>query len=222
MPNNPSKRTIPHLHPEVIAERDAKEALLCRELNHCWMGDDFDQERANHLLCGYATQIFDIEARGYRRKSNFSPSWLPEIVDESIHRILICADKKGYPPGEFKLLLEVLQREIQDYIGSAVPLIKHPDSIVPLPSLTSLPTPQPLLITPQVETKSKFSEELEKLLEEARWKPEDIAEKIGIDPRNVYRHLASQTAPSLTNTGKYEAALSKRLARKVILPVKRQ
>ena len=63
-----------------------------------------------------------------------------------------------------------------------------------------------------------LSEELAHLLTDARWKPEDIAEKVGIDPRNVYRHLASDTVPTITNIGNYEAALSKRLGRIVTLP----
>jgi hypothetical protein len=63
-----------------------------------------------------------------------------------------------------------------------------------------------------------FREELKRLLNEARIRPEDIAEEIGIEPRNVYRHLAGETAPSLTNLKKYETALSKHLKTPVKLP----
>jgi len=63
-----------------------------------------------------------------------------------------------------------------------------------------------------------LSEDLGRLLNEARWKPELIAEKVGIDPRNVYRHLSGETLPTLSHVGLYEAALSKELGRKVKLP----
>ena len=53
---------------------------------------------------------------------------------------------------------------------------------------------------------------------EARLRPEDIAEEIGIQPRNVYRHLSGETLPTLSNIGKYESALSKHLKRTVKLP----
>ena len=77
----------------------------------------------------------------------------------------------------------------------------------PRDSLTSSLPPAP-----------QFSEELRRLLTEARWRPEDVAEKIGIEPRNVYRHLAGKSIPSLVNIGRYEAALTKKLGRTVSLP----
>lgn len=60
-----------------------------------------------------------------------------------------------------------------------------------------------------------FGDQLKRLLNEARIRPEDIAEEIGIEARNVYRHLAGTTAPTLVNLGKYERALSKHLGRPV-------
>lgn len=64
----------------------------------------------------------------------------------------------------------------------------------------------------------RLSEALDRLLNEARWKPELIAEKVGINPRNVYRHLSGETLPTLSHVGLYESALSKELGRKVKLP----
>ena len=86
-----------------------------------------------------------------------------------------------------------------------------------IPPSTSTPAARQATI-PDIAT------ELGRLLREARLRPEDIAEEIKIEPRNVYRHLAGETEPSIVNVGKYEKALSARLGRRVTLPtsVKRQ
>src|SRR6185437_4284973 len=73
--------------------------------------------------------------------------------------------------------------------------------------------PKPVLPSPTI------AQELKRLLNEARTRPEDIAEDAGIDPRTVYRHLSGDSVPSLRNTGAYERAISKRLKRDVKLPV---
>jgi hypothetical protein len=65
---------------------------------------------------------------------------------------------------------------------------------------------------------TSVGEQLKALLLEARLRPEDIAEEIGIQPRNVYRHLSSETFPTISNVGKYESALSKHLKRTIKLP----
>ena len=70
----------------------------------------------------------------------------------------------------------------------------------------------------EVPGPSSIGVELRRLLVESRLRPEDIAEEIDIAVRNVYRHLAGETVPSLVNVGKYEKALSKRLGRSVNLP----
>lgn len=64
-----------------------------------------------------------------------------------------------------------------------------------------------------------IGEEIKRLLTEARKRPEDIAEVMGIDPRTVYRNLNGSSLPTLVNIGKYEQALSSLLKRDIKLPM---
>jgi hypothetical protein len=73
---------------------------------------------------------------------------------------------------------------------------------------------------PKAETSApSFAAELSKLLIEARWTPEAIADEMRIDWRTVYRHRKGEILPSLKTVALYEAALSKKLKRTIVLPV---
>ncbi len=203
MSNGSSKRVLPHLPTEVIANRDTKESLLCLELSRCWAGDDFDQERANHLLCGFATEIYDIEFRAYRRKSDYSPNWLPEIVSESIHRVLVCADKKGYPASDYNLLLEVLQREIRDHIG-----ISPPSSIKPplqQPVVAQIKIPNEKRNFRSISSRSAV-EKMERYIETSGENLTQFAQRVQVDPKTLY---------SFRKTGKVDKSVFSRIAKEM-------
>ena len=104
-------------------------------------------------------------------------------------------------------------------IASASPLLKMAMAAAGRGTLF-----QPSNTGTQDQEPPSIGAELRRLLDEARLRPEDIAEEIEIEARNVYRHLAGATVPSLVNVGKYEKALTMHLGRLVKLPtpVKRQ
>jgi hypothetical protein len=84
---------LPHLKPDELTDRDYEESILRKKLSTCWSGDDFDIERANHVMQGAAELIFDV---GYKARQNrgYQESWLPEIVIEAVFRTL--TESLGY------------------------------------------------------------------------------------------------------------------------------
>jgi len=142
-----------------------------------------------------------------------------------------------------------VQRQMADYAASGVditrgsPLLQmamathraatrraRQHVISPLPSPQSARPQVFAPVPPQIETPKEntpalqFAAELERLLKEARWTPEAIADEMDIDWRTVYRHRKGDAQPTLKTIWAYEEAFTKRLKRKITLPtpVKRQ
>jgi hypothetical protein len=237
MPPKPLPLLLPHLKPDELEDRDHEELVLSRKLTSCWSGgDDFDVERAYQIMRGAAELIFDVTYKAYYRKVSYKAEWLPEIVNEAVFRTLktsLPCVRDGIPDTRFSDLADTLEATVLDHIEELATLKKHASLLNDrqvaeyAKAGVDLTSGSPLLIMAATQTNTipvqvplapSVAVELRRLLEEARIKPEDIAEAIGIQPRNVYRHLSGQTRPSITNIGKYEQAISKRLGRKVLLP----
>jgi hypothetical protein len=110
---------------------------------------------------------------------------------------------------------DVTWKQIQFEVSG---LLKWYPAICLIPASANPQSCGPSDQTAQLAKEPNIGVELKRLLEEARIRPEDIAEEIGIDARNVYRHIAGKNQPSLVNIGQYEKAFSKRLGRKIALP----
>lgn len=83
------------------------------------------------------------------------------------------------------------------------------------------PAPEP----PGLSETETLGEQLDRLRKECRFTVEELAEKVGLDPTSVHRHLADKSVPHLSNLGAYERVFSKKLGRKIVIektPVKRQ
>jgi hypothetical protein len=170
-----------------------------------------DLLRAKDLLRSHTCSIFDFLKEIYTGKVAMS-EWESDIANEAIQVVISCwgnfnISPKGY---EWRAILEQaivqhLGRNLRGFMISSLPHTEIPKEISPGPTATPNPT-------------QRFSDALRSLLDEARWTSEMVAEKVGIDPRNVYRHLSEDTMPTKANVGKYEEVLSKQLNRKVILP----
>lgn len=196
-----------------------------------------DEHRAKDILRTHVCEFFDHLKNAYSNKI-FVWEYEREIAEEAVQITCSCWRTFNVALPDTRWI-DMLRKAIVQHLGrplrgplqkvsipaayaaagididSASPLLKlamaqgaQQQVFAPVPSQMVAPLP-----------KSTLSEELHHLLLEARWKPEDIAEKIGIVPRNVYRHLSGETSPTLSNLGSYEAALSKHLGRKVKLPL---
>ena len=63
-----------------------------------------------------------------------------------------------------------------------------------------------------------FPAELRRLLEEAQWTPEEVAEETNINWRTVYRHLGGEVRPNPKTRWAYERAFTERLGKQTKLP----
>jgi hypothetical protein len=168
----------------------------------------YDQQRAKDFLRTSTCEFFDILMQAY---GGLAWDREDEVADEAIGIAIACWDNFNVSPkGEF--WINTLRVTVIQHLGRQ--LRKRETSAIP--HEFAAPT-APIIQTPTAET-PRLANDLKCLLDEARLRPEDIAEKIGIDPRNVYRHLSGETVPSLVNVDNYEKALSNRLGRKVKLP----
>ena len=168
-----------------------------------------DRVRAKDFLRSYACSIFDFLKEAYSEKISIW-EWETDIADEAVQITISCWANFGVnPPPVY--WAEILHRTIIQHVGR--PLRgRNTESKSALTSVPTVPAP------PQVLTPLSIGEEIRRLLEEARLRPEDIAEHIGIEARNVYRHLAGETVPTLVNVGKYESVLTAHLKRPIKLP----
>lgn len=185
------------LHTQTLLE--VKRDELMRDIHrHCIQYQDVhDMGRARDLLRSYTCAIFDLLKESYKQKITVW-HWEREIAQEAIQIALKCWDELEVRPDAL-FWKETLERAIDLHTRRNLfePLRINP----PTPQVAPITVPR---LLPEVPTPSPFADELRRLLTEARWTAEIIAEKIGISPRNVYRHLSSETKPSLTNVAAYE------------------
>jgi hypothetical protein len=189
--------------------------MLSVELSaHCIRnGRCYDLPRAKDFLRSYACSLFDFLLSAYKETIR-TYEWESDIANETVQIVLACWDHFGVSPSS-ETWIPILQSAIRQHVGRPLGgIMKQP-----------IPPTSPAAIPPEQGKQSpSLGALLKRTLTEARIRPEDIAEEIGIEPRNVYRHLSGETTPSIPNIGKYEKALSKHLGRQVRFPtpVKRQ
>lgn len=228
----------PELPPKNVATLNAlttKRLLLRGELaSHCisdYLGC-YDLPRAKDFLRTYACSFYDLLKEAYSHKI---ATWDCEdlIAKEAIQITLACWEGFGAGPNA-EAWIDTLHKAIVLHVGHS--LRGHAGVVRDNPPLNvtqaaryaaaGVDTDSPL-VKDAIAARSKaqptanplgIKDELRRLLDESRLRPEDIAEEIGIEPRNVYRHLSGDTVPSLVNVGKYEKALSEHLGRNVRLP----
>jgi hypothetical protein len=199
------------------------------------------------ILANYANELFHTEANEYPRypPSGYFPNWLRNLAQRlEAHVIAVVKDVEASDSEKSFSYHGVVEKEMRSnirqrlhaeiesrynvkYLTSALEVLveileplatpptpydalvrRTPQKVVaPTPPQTVAPTAAPI-----------FGTELRRLLEEAEWKPEDIAEKIGIDSRTVYRHLNGSVFPTPKTRWAYQGALRERLKKKVVLP----
>jgi len=198
---------------EALGILTSKRSSLKRELQiHC-MQDSFcyDIARAKDYLRSYTCSIFDFLKKHYSTKID-TYSYEHLIGAEAVNIVLACWN-------DFDPLIKAatweptLKRSLDEHVGRPLggepATVKPEQSAPPIDSITAKGAGSNM--------GAGYSEELRALLVECRWRPEDIAEKIKIQPRNVYRHLSGKTTPTLANIARYEEAFSKKLNRQIKL-----
>ena len=183
----------------------------------------------------YAVKFYDCFYGFYSKfpEQSYRPHWRPASERFAFQRVMKCVEnissvenlfyesgrktrvektisqhaERSAIPGAFPIALT--GKQAGAYAAAGIDLDSAPPLLLMAAARAVHPQSQP--------PAPRFAEELKSLLNEARIRPEDIAEEISIEARNVYRHLSGETRPSLVNLGKYEKALSKRLGRPVVV-----
>jgi hypothetical protein len=62
-----------------------------------------------------------------------------------------------------------------------------------------------------------LSDQLNRLIAESRMSIPALAERMGIEPRSIYRHLSGESEPRLGHIGAYERVLTEATGRKVVI-----
>lgn len=190
------------------------------------------------IIAGYSQKLFKDESYMYPHyppNPNF-PHWLNNLAQRVVEHVLRVVGEIGESDAEksfayHELKESGMRRAIFDAMTEYASYryqVKLSETILfPNPSHKPIRQAENALEVakvlkapsePNPVVSDSLKVELKKLLVEARWRADDIAEKIGIGTRNVYRHLSGETKPSLSNIDNYEKALSKKLNRIIKLP----
>jgi hypothetical protein len=223
-----SQPELPAKSLSTLGALEVKKHLLRTDLSLYCINDHgcYNKDGAKDYLRSYCCSIFDFLKDAYSSKVAIW-DWEEQIVEEAIRITLECWDhfNSVYPPASVwrptlhDAIVQHLGRPIRQRLQRALEPPVNMASASPLMIMAETAGRGAHLQPPNVpSTRKRIGEELKRLLDESRLRPEDIAEEIDIEARNVYRHLAGETVPSLVNLGKYEKALSKHLGRAVKLP----
>jgi DNA-binding XRE family transcriptional regulator len=186
-------------------------------------------------LQAYASMLFKREADQYgefRRNPNYA-AWLGFVEQRVIARVLrtIAAIEEASRPatlgyhgltddeimeGLGKVLFEVRNSYLWTVPASEPPQV----SILTIDATEVGRKPSAGISSPTRETADfaripTMGEQLKALREEGRLTAEELAEKINVEPRSVYRHLNGSTMPRPRQIAAYEAFFSKRLGRAI-------
>jgi plasmid maintenance system antidote protein VapI len=81
-------RILPYLKRDELVERDELESRLAWDLGQCAQVYGIDRERAEHLMNDAVISIFDVEYRAYAKRAGYAPTWIEEIMSETVFRVM--------------------------------------------------------------------------------------------------------------------------------------
>jgi hypothetical protein len=207
---------LPPKYKTTLGKLEVQKRLLSVELSVCirdWACHN--KEHANDYMCAFVCTIYDILREDYSNKITLF-HFEKQLGNEAIRHTLsswLNYNVANPTPDDWR---SVLRTALRQHTGKLIwPIQKD---VIPRDPVPKMAEP------PQIETPKKntlmpeFAVELERLLIEARFTSEAIANEVGINWRTVYRHRKGEIQPSLKNIGAYEKALSKLLNRRITLP----
>ena len=189
-------------------------------------------------LRSYASSLFDCEAKFYCKHAGERAklqSWLEglaacieaEVAKEIASRtsgILTGYDFHCTAEERSAAIADALKERIDYWIKAAEADPKvttawewtgrgKPISLAQMRT-TELPAASPIAQGAEAAT---LAAQIDRLRVECRWTVEKLAEKIGVSPRSVQRHLSGGAAPYSRHIAAYEHEFSKQLRRKVVI-----
>lgn len=183
-----------------------------------------------HLMSAirwYASMLYKSEADQYEqfRSDSQYPVWLSRLSDRMIGRVMKALDQlDGADPDALLLSYHGLRKdqietELKKFlwdIGKQYELgtapgqrgTGAPETIAPIQmGLSRADTP----------AQGTLGNQIESLIAECEFTKEHVAELLGVDVRQVYRHCAGQTVPRRSHIAIYQNLFSKKLGKTIIL-----
>lgn len=188
---------LPHLTAEELSDRDHQEMLLRRELSKCLHGDEFDGERAEHVLSDYAVRIFDVLYGAYTTRRAFRNEWIKEITQRAIYRTL--RTYSGYPTYRMPTMEELANtfteairvylnnRAAQESLSPVLAKIREDASQSALPNVWAPIPADPKHRIPRSIHSESAAKKLEDYLSAKVISQTQFAIQINVDQKTLYR-----------------------------------
>lgn len=220
-----SRIDLPHLTQDEVSERDHEETVLHREMSRCYKRDDFDEERADHVLRDSVVRIFRLGMAAYTKKPGYDPGWIDEIVHQSIYRVLKTTE--DYLRGDInKHYLRLQKTALDDFRNN--PIFAPPNLAEMHPTALTSRQASPLLLmahaaaqlgaeAPSPASEKSLGKQIKQLREECRLTIEDLAAVLHVDRRSVVRHISGKNTPTKRHVAAYEKKFSESLGRAIRL-----
>jgi DNA-binding XRE family transcriptional regulator len=181
-------------------------------------------ETLKFQLRHYSSAIFDAEAQYYSRHSQGEPelhSWLNNLAScieyETIRETEIHSAIHNHhcPISErIKTINDVLQQRVDHWLKMARSTATTQLQLSHLPIITDRKEPSLPLANAR-----KVAGQIDDLRRECHLTVEQLATKIGVEARSVYRHLSGTTQPRIGHIGAYERVFSELLERKIVISI---
>jgi hypothetical protein len=176
--------------------------------------------RLENTLGFYAQQLFEAEAAEYPNEPQLE-HWLLKLAERVCDRVMRgikAVEAAGHPwktLAHHGLSDEQMRTSVGESLEQAAAKCLEKKRALPPPKKQPSPPAMPIKSIAPASTISPVKEQLLLLIEETRLTRDQVAEDIGIDLRNHYRHLSGNVIPGKKMVLRYEQYFSKKLARPV-------
>jgi hypothetical protein len=186
---------IPQLSVDALDDVQKIERYARQQLRECESSSLYNSQKAERILRTCTVQVLKTQIAYYESLPTFHEKWIIQLQKDAIESAVAMVPT-GYGDDLFEYFRNVLW------------------------TTTYADLNQPKTLTGKKEESQKpettLAEQIKKLRDEARLTNEELAEKINLGLRSLYRHL-SGTPPRARQIAAYEKLFSEKLARKVLL-----
>jgi hypothetical protein len=193
-----SKEPVPPIPPlsfEILEAVQEIERYARQELNDCYDSGHFNSQKAERILRTCTVQVLKAQVAYYESLPTFHDGWIIQLQEDAIESAV-------------GMVHFGLGKELYEYFRNILWDTTYAD-LNPPKQLTGKKEES------QNPAKTLI-QQITELRDEARLTNEQLAEKINLGLRSLYRHF-SGTPPRASSIAAYEKLFSEKLGRKIIL-----
>lgn len=190
---------IPQLSLQTLNDVQKIERYAKQQLSDCQHSGHFNVHKGERILRTCAVQVLKAQLDYYESLAIFHPRWVIKLQENTVE-----AAVGMLPDGYSDELYEHFRKLLWDTTYADLNPSK-PETNQPTNELRTKP-----------ET---IADQINRLRSECHLSTEELAEKIGVDPRSVKRHQAGKTRPYPQHLRAYQRVFSELLNRQVSIRV---